>query len=100
MELRSAAGPLRLLTTVTTFAPAVDVTVAELKLAAFLPADAATAAALTRWGEDQPRGTGSAIESVGGPGLGRRGSRSPDDCEPQPSPPSGRRPDEDLRNGT
>ncbi len=49
LELRSAAGPLRLLTTVTTFATAVDVTVAELRLEAFLPADAATSAALTRW---------------------------------------------------
>ena len=41
------AGDLRLMTTITTFATAVDVTVAELKLEAFLPADQATAAILT-----------------------------------------------------
>lgn len=34
------------MTTVTTFATAVDVTLAELKLEAFLPADQATAKAL------------------------------------------------------
>ena len=34
------------MTTVTTFATAVDVTLAELKLEAFLPADQATAEAL------------------------------------------------------
>lgn len=48
LHLRSSAGELRLLTTVTTFATAVDVTIAELKLEAFLPADQATAALLTR----------------------------------------------------
>lgn len=36
------------MTTVTTFASAVDVTLAELKLEAFLPADAATADACSR----------------------------------------------------
>ena len=46
LELRSAAAELRLITTITSFATAVDVTVSELKLEAFLPADAATAAAL------------------------------------------------------
>jgi transcriptional regulator with XRE-family HTH domain len=46
LELRSASGTLRLMTTITSFATAVDVTVSELKLEAFLPADAATAAAL------------------------------------------------------
>ena len=55
LELHSSVGLLRLLTTVTTFATAVDVTVAELKLEAFLPADRATAEALTRWSEQ--RGT-------------------------------------------
>ena len=55
LELHSPVGLLRLLTTVTTFATAVDVTVAELKLEAFLPADRATAEALTRWSEQ--RGT-------------------------------------------
>jgi hypothetical protein len=43
-------GQLRLLTTIATFATAVDVTVAELRLEAFLPADAATAAALAAAG--------------------------------------------------
>jgi hypothetical protein len=38
------------MTTVTTFATAVDVTLAELKLEAFLPADQATADALSQAG--------------------------------------------------
>ncbi|ELP66139.1 helix-turn-helix domain-containing protein [Streptomyces turgidiscabies] len=46
LRLRSSYGELHLMTTVTTFATAVDVTLAELKLEAFLPADAATAEAL------------------------------------------------------
>ncbi|MFE0459869.1 helix-turn-helix domain-containing protein [Kitasatospora sp. NPDC058965] len=54
VHLRSSLGELHLMTTVTTFATAVDVTLAELKLEAFLPADAATADALLR-----DRGTGS-----------------------------------------
>jgi hypothetical protein len=36
------------MTTITTFATAVDVTIAELKLEAFLPADPETAVALNR----------------------------------------------------
>ncbi|MEV4636689.1 helix-turn-helix domain-containing protein [Actinoplanes sp. NPDC049548] len=44
--LDSRHGRLHLITTVTTFATATDVTLAELKLEAFLPADAATARAL------------------------------------------------------
>ncbi|WP_214415907.1 helix-turn-helix transcriptional regulator [Sphaerisporangium fuscum] len=47
LRLRTEHGELRLMTTVTTFATAVDVTIAELKLEAFLPADEATAALLT-----------------------------------------------------
>jgi transcriptional regulator with XRE-family HTH domain len=47
MQLRSPKGDLHLTTTITTFATALDVTVAELKLEAFLPADEATAALLT-----------------------------------------------------
>ncbi|MFF6994309.1 helix-turn-helix domain-containing protein [Streptomyces sp. NPDC008313] len=47
LRLQSSYGELRLMTTVTTFATAVDVTLAELKLEAFLPADAATAEALS-----------------------------------------------------
>jgi hypothetical protein len=50
LRLLTSRGELRLVTTVTTFATAVDVTVAELKLEAFLPADRATAAALARPG--------------------------------------------------
>jgi transcriptional regulator with XRE-family HTH domain len=46
LELRSAPGEMRLISTITSFATAVDVSVSELKLEAFLPADAATAAAL------------------------------------------------------
>ena len=48
LELRTPHGELRLMTTITTFATAVDVTVSELKLEAFLPVDEATAATLTR----------------------------------------------------
>ncbi|WP_089254183.1 helix-turn-helix domain-containing protein [Asanoa hainanensis] len=46
LDLLSARGELHLMTTVTTFATAVDVTLAELKLEAFLPVDPATAAIL------------------------------------------------------
>ncbi|GAA1068940.1 helix-turn-helix transcriptional regulator [Kitasatospora nipponensis] len=48
LRLRGAHGELRLITTVTTFATATDVTLAELKLEAFLPADRATAELLRR----------------------------------------------------
>lgn len=47
LRLQSSYGELNLMTTVTTFATAVDVTLSELKLEAFLPADPATAGALT-----------------------------------------------------
>jgi transcriptional regulator with XRE-family HTH domain len=46
LHLASSAGNLTLLTTVTSFSTAVDVTIAELRLEAFLPADADTAARL------------------------------------------------------
>ncbi|GAA2557951.1 helix-turn-helix transcriptional regulator [Winogradskya consettensis] len=46
LHLGSPLGELHLITTVTTFATATDITLSELKLEAFLPADAATAAAL------------------------------------------------------
>ncbi len=46
LELRSDRGELHLMTTIMSFATAVDVTVSELKLEAFLPADPATAAIL------------------------------------------------------
>jgi transcriptional regulator with XRE-family HTH domain len=48
LRLRSPAGELALLTTLMHFGTAVDVTVAELRLEAFLPADAATAALLAQ----------------------------------------------------
>lgn len=48
LELRSSGGLLRLMTTITSFATAVDVTLSELKLEAFLPADQVTASALLR----------------------------------------------------
>lgn len=48
LRLRCPEGELRLLTTLTSFATAVDVTVAELHLEAFLPADAETAEILRR----------------------------------------------------
>jgi transcriptional regulator with XRE-family HTH domain len=48
LRLGTAHGELNLMTTITTFATAVDVTISELKLEAFLPADPETAAALNR----------------------------------------------------
>jgi hypothetical protein len=51
LRLRTSRGELRLMTTVTTFATAVDVTLAELKLEAFLPVDQATAEALQLAGD-------------------------------------------------
>jgi transcriptional regulator with XRE-family HTH domain len=51
LELDSVDGDLRLITTITSFATAADVTLAELQLEAFLPADEATAEVLRRrWG--------------------------------------------------
>jgi len=51
LELASADGDLRLITTITSFATAADVTLAELQLEAFLPADEGTAEVLRRrWG--------------------------------------------------
>jgi transcriptional regulator with XRE-family HTH domain len=48
LRLRSGEGELRLITTLTSFATAVDVTLSELVLEAFLPADALTAEILRR----------------------------------------------------
>ena len=50
LRLRTARGELRLITTLTSFATAVDVTLSELRLEAFLPADENTAAVLRDWG--------------------------------------------------
>ncbi len=54
LHLDSSIGELHLMTTVTTFATAVDVTLSELKLEAFLPADRRTADALTARGTCSP----------------------------------------------
>jgi MmyB-like transcription regulator ligand binding domain len=54
LRLRFGDGELRLLTTLTHFGTAVDVTVAELRMEAFLPADAATASALAELGHPVP----------------------------------------------
>ena len=51
LELRTAAGELRLMTTITTFATAVDVTISELRLEAFLPVDQPTTALLAAAGQ-------------------------------------------------
>jgi len=48
LELASADGDLRLITTIASFATAADVTLAELQLEAFLPADDHTAEVLRR----------------------------------------------------
>ncbi|MGH2741103.1 MAG: helix-turn-helix domain-containing protein [Thermoleophilaceae bacterium] len=50
LRLRSDDGELQLLTTLTHFGTAIDVTVAELRLEAFLPADEATASILAERG--------------------------------------------------
>ena len=52
LRLRSMRGELRLITTLTSFATAVDVTLAELHLEAFLPADQGTADILRAWAEE------------------------------------------------
>jgi hypothetical protein len=46
LQLRSPYGDLHLITTLTRFGTAIDVTVSELRMEAFLPADEPTAAAL------------------------------------------------------
>jgi hypothetical protein len=52
LRLRWGEDELRLLSTLTHFGTAVDVTVAELRLEAFLPADAPTSALLSKLGRD------------------------------------------------
>ena len=54
LRLRTTGGELRLMTTISTFATAVDVTISELRLEAFLPVDQATAALLAAAGESRP----------------------------------------------
>jgi transcriptional regulator with XRE-family HTH domain len=55
LRLSCGDGELQLLTTLTHFGTAVDVTVAELRLEAFLPADEATASNLTNLGRATAR---------------------------------------------
>jgi transcriptional regulator with XRE-family HTH domain len=55
VRLASGDGELQLLTTLTHFGTAVDVTVAELRLEAFLPADQATASILANLGRTTTR---------------------------------------------
>lgn len=50
LRLRTDAGDLSFISTVTTFGTAVDIALAELSVEAFLPADPATAAAIRRAG--------------------------------------------------
>jgi hypothetical protein len=52
LRLATSRGELHLMTTVTTFATATDVTLTELRLEAFLPVDPATAAALRAAADD------------------------------------------------
>ena len=63
LHLRTSAGEVRLVATISTFVTALDVTVAELKLEAFLPADADTAHILAR---TQPGVSWSQQEAVHG----------------------------------
>ncbi|MFE2721770.1 hypothetical protein [Kitasatospora sp. NPDC059327] len=70
LHLRTSRGDLRLMTTVTSFATAVDVTLAELKLGAFLPADEATAAALRAEARAEARSRGAGGGAGGGAGSG------------------------------
>jgi transcriptional regulator with XRE-family HTH domain len=55
LRLAAGGGELQLLTTLTHFGTAVDVTVAELRLEAFLPADQATASILANLGRATSR---------------------------------------------
>lgn len=64
LRLTSPDGELNLITTVTTFATAVDITLAELKLEAFLPTDETTTSILSRAAREQ--GPGS-VSSEPGP---------------------------------
>jgi len=54
LQLTSPAGTLSLISTTTVFGTPVDVTLAELALETFFPADAATAQALRRLAETPP----------------------------------------------
>jgi transcriptional regulator with XRE-family HTH domain len=55
LELSSPHGPMRFITTITTFATATDVFLAELRIEAFLPADDATADSLRKRADARPQ---------------------------------------------
>lgn len=62
LRLRVADGELRFFSTLATFGTALDITLAELAIESFFPADAETAAALRRWeraGDGADAGPGS-----------------------------------------
>jgi hypothetical protein len=54
MQLTTPAGTLSLVSTTTVFGTPVEVTLSELALETFFPADEATAALLRRFAEEQP----------------------------------------------
>jgi transcriptional regulator with XRE-family HTH domain len=68
LQLRTGDGPVALITTITSFATATDVTISELKLEAFLPADQASARILAR---RAAAGGPDGGEPAGGELLGR-----------------------------
>ena len=53
LQLATAIGPLSLISTTTVFGTPLDITLAELALETFFPADDATARALRRLGDGQ-----------------------------------------------
>jgi len=59
LKLHSPAGVLSFFTTITVFGTPVDITLSELALEAFFPADAATAAALRHLGDGQTTAAGA-----------------------------------------
>ena len=77
LRLRCDEGELQLITTLTSFATALDVTLAELHLEAFLPADDATARILHERGRLADASAEGALprELVVGRRLTRRGRR-------------------------
>jgi transcriptional regulator with XRE-family HTH domain len=54
LQLATPSGPLSFISTTTVFGTPVDITLSELALETFFPADAATAEALRRLGDGQP----------------------------------------------
>ena len=73
LRLSSGHGPLRFVTTMTTFTGACDITMAELKLEAFLPADEATATILYQLDASPTRMRMRSTDAGVSPGSGRRG---------------------------